>query len=167
MCNIRNEIVPDGIAGRMYGRVRLDVGGHVEGADGESDDGGVALGDEFVLGEALDMEEEVGWQGVQEAVAFARVEVFLGFDAVVLGKDGGQWDLGRVSDLSGVYGDLGTCGMMFLSSSSWNKGAAGKSSVSIRYRLVSTRTSAASSNRSRSPASALAVICWLSTLSFP
>jgi len=89
MCYIRNEIVPDGFAGRMYGGVRLDVGGHVEGADGESDDSGVALGDELVFGKTLDMEEEVGWEGVQEAVAFACVEVFLSFDAVVLGEDGG------------------------------------------------------------------------------
>jgi len=34
------------------------------------------------------VEEEVGREGVQEAVAFACVEVFLGFEAVVFGEDG-------------------------------------------------------------------------------
>ena len=33
------------------------------------------------------MEEEVGGKGVEEAVAFSSVEVFLGFNAVVFGED--------------------------------------------------------------------------------
>ena len=51
------------------------------------------LGDEFVLGEAFDVEQEVRGQRVQEAVAFAGVEVFLGFETVVFGQDGGERDL--------------------------------------------------------------------------
>jgi len=76
-------------------RIGLHVGAHVEGAGGECDDGGVVLGDELVFGEAFDVEEEVGGEGVQEAVAFAGVEVFLGFEAIVFGEDGGERDLGN------------------------------------------------------------------------
>ena len=35
------------------------------------------------------MEEEEGGKWVQEAVAFAGVELFLGFKAIVFGEDGG------------------------------------------------------------------------------
>lgn len=35
------------------------------------------------------MEEEAGGERMQEAVAFAGVEVFLSFEAVILGEDGG------------------------------------------------------------------------------
>ena len=34
------------------------------------------------------MEEEVGGEGVEKPVAFARVEVFLGFESIVFGEDG-------------------------------------------------------------------------------
>jgi len=57
--------------------------------------------------------------------------------------------------------------MIFPSSSSWNNGAAGRSRVKSMNRLISAFTSAASSNRRRSPASALAVMACDSTLSFP
>lgn len=60
MRNVGGEIVPDGFAGGVQRRIGLDVGRHVEGADGECDDGGVAFGYEFVFGEAFDVEEEVG-----------------------------------------------------------------------------------------------------------
>lgn len=56
---------------------------------------------------------------------------------------------------------------MFFSNSSWKSGAAGKSKVSIKKREMSLLTSAASSNRNRSPASAFAVMACDSTLSFP
>ena len=49
--------------------------------------------DEFVLGEAFDVEEEVGGQGVEQPVSFPGVEVLLGFQAVVFRQDGGQWHL--------------------------------------------------------------------------
>lgn len=75
-------------------RSGLHVGAHIEGAGWEGDDGGVVLGDEFVFGEAFDVEEEVWGKGVQEAVAFTGVEVFLGVEAVVFGEDGGERDLG-------------------------------------------------------------------------
>lgn len=39
------------------------------------------------------MEEKVGGKGVKEAVAFARVEVFLRFEAVIFGEDGCEGDL--------------------------------------------------------------------------
>lgn len=61
----------------------------------------------------------------------------------------------------------GIWGMIFRSSSSWNRGAVGRSKVSIRNREMSDFTSAASSNRNRSPASALAVMACDSTFSFP
>ncbi len=89
MRDIGHEIVPDRVARAVQGRVGLDVGRHVERADGEGDDGGVALRHELVLGEALDVQQEAGGQRVQQAVALAGVEVFLGFEAVVFGEDGG------------------------------------------------------------------------------
>lgn len=57
--------------------------------------------------------------------------------------------------------------MMLRSSSSWNRGAVGRSRVSIRKREMVVFTEAASSKRRRSPASALAVMAWDSTFSFP
>lgn len=39
------------------------------------------------------MKEEVRGKRVKEAVAFASVEVFLGFEAVVFGEDRSQRDL--------------------------------------------------------------------------
>lgn len=88
MRDVRHEIVPDRVSRAVQRRVGLDVGRHVERADGEGDDGGVALGHELVLGEALDVEEEVGGQRVEEAVALAGIEVLLGLEAVVFGEDG-------------------------------------------------------------------------------
>lgn len=40
--------------------IGLYVGCHVERADGEGDNGGIAFDDEFVGGEAFDVEEEKG-----------------------------------------------------------------------------------------------------------
>lgn len=39
------------------------------------------------------MEEEEGWERVEQSVTPAIVEVFLGADAVVFGEDGGERDL--------------------------------------------------------------------------
>lgn len=90
MRHVRHEVVPDGLADRVRRRVRFDVRGHVERAHGEGDDGGVALGDELVPREALDVEEEERRQRVQQAVALAHAEVLLRLHPVVLGQDGGQ-----------------------------------------------------------------------------
>ena len=60
MRDVRHEIVPDRIARSVQGRVGLDVRRHVERAYGKRDDGGVALRHELVLGEALDVQKEVG-----------------------------------------------------------------------------------------------------------
>ena len=93
MRDIGDQVVPDGVAGRVEGRVGLDVGAEVEGADGEGDDGGVALRDEFVSAEAFDVEEEGGGEGVQQAVAREGVEVVVGVQAVVFGQQGCEGDL--------------------------------------------------------------------------
>lgn len=93
MRHVCHEIVPDGVAGRVQSRVGLDVGRHVEGANGEDDDGGVTLRDELVLGEAFDVEQEVRGKWVEEAIAFTHVEVLLGFQPVVFGEDGCEGDL--------------------------------------------------------------------------
>ena len=73
----------------MQDRIGLDVGGHIEGADGEGDDSRVALGDKLVLGEAFDVEKEVRRKRVEEAVALARVKMLLRLKPVVFGEDGG------------------------------------------------------------------------------
>ena len=93
MRDIRAQIVPDGFSRAVNLGVGLHVGAHVEGAGGEGDDSRIVLGDEFVLGEAFDVEEEIRWERVQEAVALAGVEVFLGLEAVIFGEDGGERDL--------------------------------------------------------------------------
>lgn len=61
MHHVGDQVVPDGLAHRPLLGVGLDVGRHVEVAVVEGDDGGVTLGDELVLGEALDVEDEEGW----------------------------------------------------------------------------------------------------------
>ena len=68
----------------MDGGVWFDVGGHIERmGGGECDDRGVAFGDEAVFAEAFDVEEEVGWEWVDEAVADTVGEFLGGSDAVV------------------------------------------------------------------------------------
>lgn len=93
MRHVRDEIIPDRLARRVDRRVRLHVGTHVQRANGESHNGGVALGNEFILGEALDVEEEVRREGVQEAVPFPHAEVLLRLHAVVFREDRGERDL--------------------------------------------------------------------------
>lgn len=59
MCYVGGKIVPYGFTRRVQGRIGLDIGRHVKRADGECYDCGIALGHEFVFGEAFDVEEEV------------------------------------------------------------------------------------------------------------
>jgi hypothetical protein len=94
MRDICNKVVPQRFAGGVGSGVGLDVRGHIEGTDGECDNGGVAFMDEFVFGEAFDMEDYVGGKGVKEAIAFALAEEFLGFYAVIFGEDGCKGYLG-------------------------------------------------------------------------
>ena len=78
----------------MQREIRFDVGGHVERAGGESDDGGVVFGDEFIFGEAFDVKEEIGGKRVEKTIAFPGVHLLLRVAAVVFGEDGGERDLG-------------------------------------------------------------------------
>jgi hypothetical protein len=48
---------------------------------------------ELVLGEAFDVEDQVGWEGVKEAITFALAEELLGFYAVIFREDGCEWYL--------------------------------------------------------------------------
>src|SRR4051812_4650539 len=57
--DVGHEVVPYGLAGRVQGRIWLDVGRHVETARREGDDRWVALGDELILAETFDVEEQV------------------------------------------------------------------------------------------------------------
>ena len=105
MHHVGNQVIPDGLAGRVLRRVVLDIGIHVEVARVKGDDGGVALRDELVLAEALDVEHEEWREGVDEAEAAALGVEFLRGDAVVLGEDGGEWDLGDDVALLFVLGE--------------------------------------------------------------
>ena len=49
--------------------------------------------DEFIFGEAFDVEEKVGREWVEETVAFSSIHLFLWVAAVVFGEDGGEGDL--------------------------------------------------------------------------
>ena len=79
--------------------VRLNIGRHVEGADWECDDGRIVLRDKFVLGKPFDVKEQVRWEGVEESVALAGVEVFLGAKPVVFREDRGERNLSILLDL--------------------------------------------------------------------
>ncbi|KUI71225.1 hypothetical protein VM1G_11746 [Cytospora mali] len=92
--HVGDEVVQDGPAvDRVQRRVGLDVGRDVEAARVEGDDGGVPLRHELVLAEALDVHDEVGRQGVHEAVPPAVREVLLGRAPVVLGQHGREGHL--------------------------------------------------------------------------
>ncbi|KUI52661.1 hypothetical protein VP1G_10498 [Cytospora mali] len=92
--HVGDEVVQDGPAvDRVQRRVGLDVGRDVEAARVEGDDGGVPLRHELVLAEALDVHDEVGRQGVHEAVPAAVREVLLGRAPVVLSEDGREGHL--------------------------------------------------------------------------
>ena len=68
--------------------------------DVEVDDCWIALGNELVLGEAFYVEEEEGWEWVQEAIPFTCILLLGGTKTIVLREDGVQTDLVDVSYLS-------------------------------------------------------------------
>lgn len=60
MCYVGGKIVPYGFTRMVQGGIGLNVGRHVERADWECYNSRVALGYEFVFGEAFDVEKEIG-----------------------------------------------------------------------------------------------------------
>ena len=83
--DVGQEVVPYWLAGGVDRRVGLNVGRYVEGTNGKCDDGGVPFRNELVSGEALDMEKKKWGKGMEEAIAFASVEMFLCFQTVIFG----------------------------------------------------------------------------------
>ena len=83
--NVCDEIVDDRLTHGVLAWIGLNVRADVEAdARVECDDCWVALRDELVLREALDVENEEGREGVHQAVTFALGKMFLGAAAVVL-----------------------------------------------------------------------------------